>query len=522
MKRRAAVVLIVIMMLSLFVPAGAAYAQIETDEIELSAEGAVAIDADTAEVLYDKNMDTSMHPASTTKILTALVVLENMNLEDVVTVGPDAVGIEGSTLDLQEGEQLTVIDLLYGMLLKSTNDAAIALADACAGSVEAFAELMNAKAQEIGAVNSNFVTPNGLTDDIHYTTPYDLALVMRAAVNNPVFVEIMSTKEYTMASTWYSEERLVENSNRLLWDDTELEMDGETRTYKYDYLICGKTGYTSAAQYCLVEYAEKDDLDVITVTMHSTFEEQYPDAIRLLDTVFDRYEGLRILKEGTLIDKVYVTNGGKVDYTINKAIVACVEKDQGVSVEDYSWTVETRDDLVAPLPAGSEAGTLTLTKNGEEVAQYTVYTADEVKESGFRKFVDSFKASLFSKLIFVLLLFLVAVIIAGILMMRPSQKRAQRRKKRRLENADQLEERSAKRAAERRARRAKAAKAAEEEAKRKSAELEEQVRAEEERKRIEAKRALAAKAEREAAAAKAAEDPSGRGADTPEEPGDRE
>lgn len=503
MKRLHAILLTVMLMVSLAVPAGTAYAQIGMDELNLSATGAVAIDANTTEVLYDKNMNTSMHPASTTKVLTALVVLENMNLDDVVTVGPDAVGIEGSSLELKEGEQITVIDMLYGLLLKSTNDAAIALADACAGSVEEFAKMMNEKAKEIGAVNSNFVTPNGLTDDLHYTTPYDLALIMKAAVNNPTFLEIMSTKEYVMAPTWYTEARLVENSNRLLWDDSELEVDGETRPYKYDYLICGKTGYTMAAGSCLVEYASKDNLDVITVTMHSTQEEQFPDAIRLLDAVFDKYEGLRILKEGTLIDKVYVKNGGKVDYTVNKPVVACVEKGGKASIEDYAWTVKTKDDLVAPLPAGTEAGTLTLTKNAEEVATYPVYTADEVKESGFRKLVDSFKESLLSKLFFVLLLFLAAVVVAGILMMRPSKKRAVKRKQKRSDNSQQQEARIAKRAADREVRRARAARAAEEKAAQQSAEVEEQVRAEERRKRAEARRALAEK--RRARAARAAE-----------------
>ncbi len=211
----------------------------ETDT-KISAEAYALIEAKTEIVLEEKNGDKKMAPASTTKILTAIIAIENAPLTSEFTISKASADVIGSQIGLLEGEKLSLQDLLYLLLLKSANDAAVAIAEGIAGSIDDFAVLMNKKAGQIGAVSSNFVNPHGLPDDNHYTTAKDLAIIAAYAMRNEVFASIVSTKTY---KTGYHS-LTIANSNKLL--------------YQYDYIKGVKTGFTKAAGRCLVTCAEKE------------------------------------------------------------------------------------------------------------------------------------------------------------------------------------------------------------------------------------------------------------------------
>ena len=186
-------------------------------EMQTTAKAMCVIEKDSGRVLADKNMNDKLAMASTTKILTAITVIQNCkNLNDIIQVNDSAIGVEGSSMYLKQGEQIKVMDLLYGLMLRSGNDSAVALAYHVGGNIEGFAKLMNETAKMIGAKNSNFVTPHGLDHKDHYTTAYDLAIITAYALNNPVFKDIVSTKEHIVQSTNKSEKRYMSNKNRLL------------------------------------------------------------------------------------------------------------------------------------------------------------------------------------------------------------------------------------------------------------------------------------------------------------------
>ena len=222
--------------------------------IAIEAEGGIVMDADSGAVLYGKNMNESYFPASITKILTALIVIENCDLDDVVTYSHNAVyNVEAgsSSAGIDEGDQLTVRDSLYAMLLKSANEAANGLAEHTAGSIEEFAEMMNEKAASLGCTDSHFVNPSGLNDPEHYTSAYDMALIAQAAFRNETFTEIDSKLYYDIPPTKLNPEGIrVYPGHKMLKKNT---------SQYYSGIIGGKTGYTSLAGNTLVTCAERDD-----------------------------------------------------------------------------------------------------------------------------------------------------------------------------------------------------------------------------------------------------------------------
>lgn len=236
-------------------------------DLRLAAEGAAVIDGYTGKFIFEKNADKRMYPASTTKMLTALIVIESGNLDQVVTIEPEDTRVEPSVIGLRAGEHYTRRQLLYALLLKSANDAAMTLARDNAGSVAAFAEKMTKRAQELGATGSHFMNPNGLPNREHYTTPHDLALIARAAMQQPLFRQIVSTLYYN----WHSQRGVVEhlrNHNRLLG--------------RFPGCIGIKTGYTFAAQQVLTSAAVWGNREVISVIMHSNHPGIWNDSRLLL------------------------------------------------------------------------------------------------------------------------------------------------------------------------------------------------------------------------------------------------
>ena len=234
--------------------------------------GGVLIEANSKRVLLNENMNARCYPASTTKVLTALVVLDNLDLNLPIQIPKKAEGIEGSSIYLRAGEKLTVNELLLGLMLRSGNDSAVALAIATAGSVENFAKLMNEKAKECGAENSNFVNPHGLHDDNHYTTPYDLAMITACAYQNSQFKRIVSTK-FTKVKGYETDYRFFSNKNKLL------------RMYEGANGV--KTGYTKKSGRCLVGGAEKDGMQLISVVFN--YNNMWNDTMRMLNYGFDNF-----------------------------------------------------------------------------------------------------------------------------------------------------------------------------------------------------------------------------------------
>lgn len=248
----------------------------------IESQAAVLMDGDTGEILYEKNGTEQHYPASITKLLTALVTVENSDLTDTVIFSHDAVydveSDSGNTIQLEAGDKLTVGECLYAMILESSNQAANALAEHVAGSLEAFAFYMDAKQEELGCKNSTFVNPSGLNDPQQLTTAEDMALIARAVFAEPTLREICSAQEYTLPATLNNPEGYQLHVEHQLLDESSQE-------YDYEYAFAGKTGYTSAAGNTLVTSAEKDGRALIAVVMKSE-QTHYEDTIKLLEYGF--------------------------------------------------------------------------------------------------------------------------------------------------------------------------------------------------------------------------------------------
>lgn len=263
----------------------------------IESQAAVLMDGDTGEILYEKNGTEQHYPASITKLLTALVTVENSDLTDTVIFSHDAVydveSDSGNPIQLEAGDKLTVEECLYAMILESSNQAANALAEHVAGSLEAFAFYMDAKQEELGCKNSTFVNPSGLNDPQQLTTAEDMALIARAVFAEPTLREICSAQEYTLPATLNNPEGYQLHVEHQLLDESSQE-------YDYEYAFAGKTGYTSAAGNTLVTSAEKDGRALIAVVMKSE-QTHYEDTIKLLEYGFAYLEQNeeKISSEGT-------------------------------------------------------------------------------------------------------------------------------------------------------------------------------------------------------------------------------
>lgn len=264
------------------------------------AESAIVMEASTGLVLYGKNINNTYYPASITKILTSLLIIENSSPGEVVTFSHDAVfnvDLDSSRIGIDEGEQLTIQQCLYAILLESANEVTYAAAEHVAGNVSAFVEMMNERAKKIGCLNTNFANPHGLPDDNHYTSAYDMALITREALKNETFRKIFSSRTYQIPPTnKQSETRYLRNHHKFVLN----------QEYHYEGIVGGKTGYTSKAKYTLVTVAKRGDLELICVVLKDdSSQHQYEDTIKLLDFGFNNFsiypanemEDLKVKKE---------------------------------------------------------------------------------------------------------------------------------------------------------------------------------------------------------------------------------
>ena len=310
----------------------------------LSAEKAILADAATGRILYEKNADSRSLIASTTKIMTALVVCEQCNVLDRMRIPKEAVGIEGSSMYLQEGEVLTLQELLYGLMLHSGNDAAVALAIYCGGTVEGFAEMMNDKARQIGLQNSHFENPNGLDAPGHYSTARDLAMLAAYAMQNPIFSKTVSTKNIAIG------QRYLHNHNKLLW-----QVEGADGV---------KTGYTRAAGRILVSSALRDGRRLVAVTINAP--DDWHDHAMLLEQGFSGFAHRNILQEGQIIGSLEIAGGdcGHVQLLAAEDFNYALAPDEKVSL-----LIPGTGFVYAPVTAGADAGFVHVCVDGKSVGK---------------------------------------------------------------------------------------------------------------------------------------------------------
>ncbi len=284
-KRLVLAVLCCLMILAAALPARA------EGELQLASQTAVLMDADTGVVLYEKNMHDTMYPASITKIMTAMLAIQHLEPEQVLTVSQTAVNAvprTSSHISLQAGERLTVRDALYAIGMESANDAANVLAEAVSGSLEAFAEEMTRQAQALGAMNTHFANANGLPDSQHFTTAYDMALITAAALKQEGLATYFSTVNYTFPATNLSPARSFSNKDRLL-------PGGQ---YYYEGVLMAKTGWTSSAQGTFAAVVKQGDTTLVAVTLKSPLlEDKYKDTHKLMDYGFTHYSAVKVSGE---------------------------------------------------------------------------------------------------------------------------------------------------------------------------------------------------------------------------------
>lgn len=356
----------------------------------IASPSALLMDLNSGKILYDKNIDQKMYPASLTKVITAIITLEHCDLNDVATVSYDAVMTISSgyvTANLQVGEELTIEQLLYVLMVGSSNDAAIVLAEHISGSVDEFSKLMNEKAKEIGCTSTHFVNPNGAHDENHYSTARDLALISKYAMQNETFRTLVKTTSYKLPTTnkYEREDRLFTTTNSLLIVNNNDRVDN----YYYKYATGIKTGFTTPAKNCLIASANKGDLELLTVVLGAGqndqgLSERYIDTINLFEYGYDTYSLKEVIKAGGIVQTTNIRNATKG----TKKLDAVVKNDISVLIKNENKDnallpeVHIDENLKAPIKKGDVIGTVKYTVEGIDYTEDLVASQD-VKKSRF-------------------------------------------------------------------------------------------------------------------------------------------
>ncbi len=338
--------------------------------------------------------------ASTTKIMTATVVIENISLDKTVEISKKAAGTGGSRLGLKTGDKITIRDLLYGLLLRSGNDAAVALAEAVSGSVPEFANLMNQKAQELGLSNTHFESPHGLDSENHYTTAYELAILTDYALKNSTFLNIVGTKNYTVTINGYP--KLLSNTNELLGN-----LNG----------VYGvKTGFTNGANRCLVTSCKRGNMDIICVVLGAdTKKFRTKDSINLIEYTFKNFEYFNVkdFVNSFLEDwkknnpNFFIVDKGlsnyvdiNLDSSIEKTSIIPIKKDL---VSDLKININVNPNLSAPLKKGDFLGNLTISSQNQTILNFNVISNSNIEKLEpldyllrfFKDYTNQLESSLF-------------------------------------------------------------------------------------------------------------------------------
>ena len=340
---------------------GCAFADTSDEPLVIGAKAAILMEAETGRVLLEKNADQRLPMASTTKIMTCLLALENSSLEETVTVGKNAAGVTGTSLYLSQGETLTMEQMLYGLMLRSGNDAAVAIAEHVDGSVEEFVARMNRRAVELGA-DAQFKNPHGLDQQGHEASARAMALILRECLKNETFARISSTKEKVIPWPGNEYSRVLKNKNRLLTS--------------YEGATGGKTGYTSGAGRCLVFSAERNGMRLVGCVLNCPT--WFDTAQAMLDYGFEHYSMQEVSRAGDSMGQVAVTGGQKRSAPVQTAEGLRVPVGMGEKI-----VVQTQlpDDAPAPVRRGDAAGVYQVRSGGQLLAQGKLVYGESVSKN---------------------------------------------------------------------------------------------------------------------------------------------
>ena len=378
----------------------------DSDNLKTYCPSCILIEANTGKILYEKNSNDVRFPASTTKIMTAILTVENCNLDDVATVSHNAVysiPYDYTHASLKEGEELTIEQLLYALMIPSANDAAIVLAEHISGSVEEFAKLMNKRAEELGCKNTHFVNPNGIHSKDHTSTSYDLALMGKFAMQNSIIRKIVSTTQFTLPATnkYSKTDRIFNNSNDLLNTYSRYYYEGTTGV---------KTGYTGEAGNCIIASAKKNDFEVILVVLggestNTGLSQRYLDCKTLFDYAFNNYSLKTLNEKNAVLKQITVRGATQETQNLNVLIKDKIEifSENSADLSSLEPEITLDENLMAPISANSAIGKITYNYDGQ------TYSSDLIAET--QVLSSDFLPLLFRILLIFLVLYLLFLLL---------------------------------------------------------------------------------------------------------------
>jgi D-alanyl-D-alanine carboxypeptidase (penicillin-binding protein 5/6) len=408
-------VLAVVLILSFVHPSAQAIS-----DIEVNSARALLMEPASGEVLYAKNADEHANPASLTKIMTALLVLEYGNLNEMVTVSTSALeGLHpaGSSADMKIGEEMSLNHLLYCILITSGNDACNVAAEHIAGSVPAFVNLMNTRAKELGCENTHFMNTHGLTQDDHYTTVNDIYKIILEALKHPLFLEICNTASITIPATNKSEERYFYTTNHLI---SPLKVPD----YLYPYAKGIKTGYTSAAGHCLASSAEKNGLFLISIVMGAEKEEEtgrimsFVDTKNLFEWAFSNFSYQTVISSKEPIVEAKVRLAQDTDYVVlntSRSVEALLPNDFDPADVEREITIYNEDEITAPITKGQKLGEISLTYKGRNYGTLGLVALNSIQRDQVLYYMDRVEQFMAQKWVRIALFGLAALLVIYII-----------------------------------------------------------------------------------------------------------
>ena len=402
MKKRFFIVILLIITLFNLYTLSFADSTIPNPDFQIYSSGSVLMDASTGKVLIQKDMNKQLYPASTTKILTAIIAIEKLDLSSTLTASRSAVmSIPSgySNAGIKVGESLNVNDLLEMFLIHSANEVGYIFAEEISGNIENFANLMNQKATELGCINTHFTNPSGIHDINHYSTAYDMAIIARYCMKNETFRNIVNKKSCKFSATdLYPEERYFKNTNSLL--------DPSNRYY-YEYAIGIKTGFTTQAKNCLIAGAQKNGIELIAVMLGAEATEngqsgRYIDAKNLFDFGFENYEVKQFLQEGTKIAEIKIKNATKETQTLNLLAKTSLSAtfESSFNISSLNPSIKIEENITAPIAKDKILGKISYDIDG------ITYETDLIAEN------DVIKSNILETIIQILSAIIILILIA--------------------------------------------------------------------------------------------------------------